>query len=801
MFHIKSSGAGGPAVRLSWLGGVLVVIVTAIVFSRVVHFDFVAWDDDMHIITNPRFHPVTWDRILTFWREPYARLYIPLTYTAWGILAGLYQTLTPGPLTAELFHRLNLILHVASVLVVYRLGLLLLNPSGHAVSLRVIGAAVAGAFVFGLHPLQIESVAWVSGLKDVLCGAWALIAVWQYLEYGTHPGTRQRAIHYTLATAAFALALLAKPAAVVVPLIAALLATQGIRQPLRSTTRTLLPWFALAAVWTVLTKWQQPDMVMEYVPPLWGRLIVAADAVAFYLRKLVWPFGLGPDYGHAPQKVLQHVWGYIGGLVPLGLAFVLWQWRNRLSGLLLAAAIFVAGLLPVLGFVPFLFQGHSTVADRYVYLALLGPALGLGWTLQQQAHRKVVWIASVMFLGLLAWRTGEHVQVWQNTMTLFTQALQVNPRSAIAHGKLGTALAQQGEYQEAIAHYRAAIQLRPNYVSAHNNLGQVYYKQGNLTEAIARYRTALRIEPDRAEVHVNLGRALAEQGKLDEAIHHYSAALHSEQNRAQAHTGIGRTLAAQGKLDMAIAHYTEALKLNPETTEAHYNLGNALMRRGQQNAAIVHYTKALRLDPTLAEVHNNLGSALDDQGRIPEAIPHYQAAIGLKPDFAEAYNNLGDAWLDLGHVQEAVNQFTTAVRLRPEWTEAHYNLGIALTAQGKHQDAMAAYRQALSLRPSWPPATLKLAWLLATQPGDSVQQAHEAVTLAEQANGGSGGADAVALHTLALAYRAAGRELAALQTARRALDAAAATGNTALMAQIETQFPRRTQEGTARDAP
>jgi tetratricopeptide (TPR) repeat protein len=740
---------------LTWLLCLFVIAVIAAVLHPVIHYDFMAWDDDHHIYANPRFQPLTWSHVGAFWRAPYLHLYIPLTYTVWAGLVWLSQTFTPEALTAELFHSCNLLFHLGSVLVVYRLAVLVLSQ-GRTPDFRQIGAAAAGALLFGLHPLQVEAVAWVSGLKDLLCAWWVLVALWQYLEYVSVPRGKQRWLHYGLATGAFGLALLAKPAAVVVPLLAWLLATLGMGQDRLQATRALAGWLGIAMLWSHVAKGQQPDTSMAYVTPWWGRPVVAADAVAFYLWKLVWPMQLGPDYGRAPQVVLGQAWGYLTGLIPVGLGGVLW-WRWRQPGWKrggLVAALFLAGLLPVLGWVPFFFQGYSTVADRYVYLSLLGPALGLSWGLYHLQRSRLMWVASGLLLALLGVRSAGQVQVWRDSLTLFTHAVHVNPGSALAHEKIGTALAQQQRFPEAVAHYTEALRLRPHYATVYNNLGLVLTQQGQLDEAMAHYTRALQLKPDFIEAYSNLGRTLAQQGRLDEAV----------------------------------AQYQAALAWQPDAAEVHYNLGNTLLRQGQLTEAISHYRRAVALRPAWAEAHNNLGSALDDAGHLTEAMAQYRTALRYKPAFAEAHNNLGDALLKQGGVAEASEQFRTAVSLKPAWAEASYNLGLALTRQGQLGSAMAAYRTALQLRPAWTQAARNLAALLVLQAHPAPQDVTEAVTLAEQVCQATDYHEAAALYLLALAYQAAARAPAAQATAQQALTLATAAGETALAHQISTHF-------------
>ena len=498
---------------------------------------------------------------------------------------------------------------------------------------------------------------------------------------------------------------------------------------------------------------------MNFIIPLWARTAIAADALAFYLGKLLWPVNLGPDYGRSPQVVWQHGWWLVTGSVPVLLGLGLW-WRRRWgSGISLGAIVFTGAVLPVLGWVPFFFQGYSTVADRYVYLAMLGPALAVGWIVLRVQSVPLLFIMTGLCLGLLGWQSGQQVQIWQSTMTLFTHALQVNPESALAHNKVGTVLAVQGRLVEAMTHYSQALRLNPHYATVYNNCGLVLLQQGQTEEAIAYYTKALELKPDFIAAYSNLGFALAEQGRLDEAV----------------------------------AQYHQALQHNPQAAEVHYNLGNVLRRQGQLEQALTHYTRAVQLKPGWAEAHNNLGSTLDDLGRTPEAIAHYQQALAQQPAFAEAYNNLGDALLKQGRVEEALSRFRTAIQLRPTWAEAYYNLGVAAIHQGQRQEARAAYRAALRLRPGWVQAALPLVWLLLAHTPPDQSDTMEAVALAEQVCQTTHYRDATALYALAMAYRAAEMLTLAHTTANQAFALATARDQRELAAQIIEQFPELVQ--------
>ncbi len=648
----------------SWLPhavATLLILVTFVVFWQVHSYEFVLWDDGLHVFENPYFQSLTFNNILAFWREPYAELYIPLTYTLWALVAavswGRTANSTAGaPLDPWFFHTLNLLMHLLTVLVVWRIVRRLLNhtmPGGqrtatHPSLTRVEWAACGGALLFAVHPLQVEAVAWVTGFKDVLCGFLSCVAIWQYLRYASGGGEAapsgkpsrakvQRSLgHYWLATGVFVLALLAKPTAVVVPVVAWVLDVWGWPQTWRHRRPALLAWLGLAVLWGLFTSLKvQPPASGALLPPLWARPLIAGDTVSFYLYKLGVPVWLGPDYGRSPEWLLAQSWWWLTGLVPWGLAGWLWYKRTWVPWLAATAGVLVAGLLPMLGLVPFAFQAYSTVADRYMYIAMLGPALALAWGLAQLQQR---WLAvgGVVVLGVLGIGSMWQTHYWHDSVSLFEHALTVNPRSSVAHNTLGMVRAAQNRLAEATHYYTEALRLWPRNTQAYNNLGNALSRQGKTQEAIEQYMEALRLKPNFAEAYNNLGAALTDQGRVAEAI----------------------------------GYYTTALRLQPAYAGAHYNLGNALSRQGKTQEAIEQYTEALRFKPNSAQAHNNLGAALADQGRVAEAISHYNAALRLQPRYVNAHLNLGVILAKQGRFAEAKQHFSEVLRLDPNHAAA-----------------------------------------------------------------------------------------------------------------------------------
>jgi tetratricopeptide (TPR) repeat protein len=588
--------------------------LTLAVFLPAGEYDFV-WDDGDNILENPYFRPPTFANALRFWERPFEKLYIPLTYTVWAGLAGMAQI--PADRADEIefsprpFHLANVVFHILGALVVF------------AILKRLVRhdwAAFGGALFFVWHPAQVEAVTWVTGLKDVLSGFLSLVAIWLYLQH--------KRPHYVLATLAFILALLAKPGAVAVPVVVWVLDYWVLRRPMWQGTLAAGPWLVLASPIMVVNKLVQPDSLIGFVTPLWARPLVAGDALAFYLYKLVWPLWLGPDYGRSPQWLLQQGWAYVTWVVPLGLLIFIWARRNREPWLAASAGVFVAGILPVSGLVPFVFQSLSTVADRYLYLSLLGAALALARFLAGNHHRVVVALC-IGALALLGLRSALQIRHWQDETTLYPHALSINPNSSLAHYNLGNALTERGLVAEAIAQYRESARITPNYPDARNNLGVALARLGKFDEAVEQYHKAVQADPTHAKAYYNLGNALVGQGRPEKAIEQYRQALRIDPNYAMAHNNLAITLVRGGDLESGVKHLRRALELNPTLSMAHRNLGEALANQGKTDEAIEHYRQALRWEPEFAGAHEELARLLAREGRREEAIRHMQEALRI----------------------------------------------------------------------------------------------------------------------------------------------------------------------------
>ncbi len=509
-----ASALGRP--RLRW--ALLIAVAVFVVFGRTVGFGFVMFDDEAHIRDDPYLRPFTAHSLAAFWGKPYLGLYIPATYTGWGLLSLVAATPRQGGTTTldpAVFHLANVVLHAANAVLVW----LILR--------RLIAAeapAIVGALAFALHPVQAEPVAWASGFKDTFSGLWALLSILLFLR--AHRRATWGA--YGLATAAYAVALCAKPASVVVPPIAGLLAWAAGGRVTRRSLGALAGWVALGLLCSWVTHRQQADAtVMTWNPPA-VRPLVAADAIAFYARHLVWPAGLAIDYGRTPRWVWDHVTGaalgitaaVVAGVGLVGVARRLGDRRIVPAGV----AVFIVGVGPVLGIVPFIYQQFSTVSDRYLYLPMLGVAVVVAWAAKVAGPlaRPVAGAVLLIWAGVTATQVG----VWRDTFSLFEHNLTVNPRSGIAWSTLALAAERAGDLSASERDSRTAIALDPDEPKYEVTLARVLAREpGRSAEARQHYalslaaaaRRVLRVDPGSPLAHRSLAQAYEQLGRAADA--------------------------------------------------------------------------------------------------------------------------------------------------------------------------------------------------------------------------------------------------------------------------------------------
>jgi hypothetical protein len=423
--------SGGPTVSEGrpFVGALLLFVVTLLVFSPVLTHHFVlSWDDRTAILTNPDYNPPRLGKLVHYWTRPPAGglFYVPITYTIWGLLAMVARGSAPAgvPFDPRIFYAANLLAHATAAVLVYAILRLLVRNNW---------AAWIGAAFFALHPIQVEAVASAWDLYGPLSAAFGLLSVWRYLLYSDQIRSPQAADrvrarwNYAMASFAFVCAMLTKPTVATIPLIVAAIELCLRKRGIWRLVMTLGPWLG-AAAWVAWLDQQAPATARVYVPALWLRPLVALDAIAFYIGKIFVPVRLCMDYGRGPWQVTGRTEIRLTCLIALALLIVAVALRQKLPGFVAAFAIYVVALLPTSGIVPFTFQYYSTVADRYAYLAMLGPALAVGLLLARCPARRAV-LASVV-LATLSLLSLAQLRHWKDDWTLAAYTVQTNPHAA-----------------------------------------------------------------------------------------------------------------------------------------------------------------------------------------------------------------------------------------------------------------------------------------------------------------------------------------------------------------------------------
>ena len=696
----------------AWLLALLLVGGTILAYWPVWHAGLI-WDDRSLVIDNPLIRQA--DGLYKFWFSTQPVDYYPVTSTMLWVEWRLWGANPLG------YHVVNVLVHAFNAVLLWRV----------LQGLKLPGAWLAAA-IFAVHPVNVESVAWIAERKNALAMVFFLLSLLWYSRFDPGPVVHGAAPEepearrrwYRLSLAASLFALLSKTVVAPMPLVLLGLAWWRRGSVQRRDLRRILPFLVAAIVVGLISHWFQSHRAIGNdivrTDSFWARLAGAGWAVWFYLYKAALPVGLCTIY---PRWQIDggQWWSYVPGLLLLAVFATFWRYRRSWgNGPLLGLGYFVVMLLPVLGFLDIGFMAMSLVADHWQYFAIIGPiSLAAATIARMKRQSSAIAICGVLLLalGALTWRQST---IYADPATFWRAAVTANPYAWLAHNNLGSALFEQEQADEAISHFRRALEIEPGFAKAHYNLAGILRDRGQIDEAAIHFQRALEIQPNYSTAHYNFGEILRQKGRLDEAI----------------------------------VHFRRAVEIHPEYADAQNAFGLTLLRKGQVDEAIIHLQKALELRPDRAEDHNNLAGVLWQQGRVAEAITHYQKALALRPDYALA----------------------------------HHNLGKLLQQEGQVREAIAHYQSALEIQPDFAAARGSLAWVLATSPEPSVRDGVRAVALAQEALRPSETNNPMLIATLAAAYAEARRFQEAIETAKQALQVAAAQKRNALANRIRAEI-------------
>ncbi len=713
----------------------LLALATSTVFLQVVRNEFVNYDDPDYVSANTHVETgVTWKNVAWAFTTGHASNWHPLTWMShmldcqlFGQRAGAHHLVSAG------FHVVNTLL----------LFLVLKSLTG------ALWRSALVAALFALHPLHVESVAWISERKDVLSTFFFVLTLLAYARYAE--GRKQKAesrnqkagniqrpvtggqsvshdlpssIFYLLSLLLFALGLMSKPMLVTLPFLLLLLdywplyrigrsehgstRLQSVAPAGRSTSLWRLvaekiPFLALSVISSYVTLIvQRKGGAVSTTISLGARLCNALVAYARYIGKMFWPQKLSVLYPHPGSWTAWEV--AASGILLLAIFAVVIVFGRKRRYLVVGWLWFFGMLVPVIGLVQ---VGVQSMADRYTYVSLIGLFIMIVW-----GGAEIILAQSGGSLSpdRQSPRSKEIPSPQQRSdVAGILVARSWAPGIVLVLLVCGVVSWRQLHYwRDSEALFRHAVLVTDKNYLAYNNLGFFLSHKGKTAEALENYRKSLSINPAYEDALNNVGYVLALQKKHQEAIGYYEAALRVRPNQADVHNNLGNALSELGRIDEAMQQYELTLKLKPEHADAHNNLGIALAMRGRLDEAKKQFEEAIRSKPNDAGAHSNLGNALAAQHRLSEAIKEYQESLRLKPDDAQAHNNLGNALSEQSMLAEAVVHYEQALRLNPDNPEAHFNLGVTLARQGRREEAVEHYREALRLRPDYPQAQKQL---------------------------------------------------------------------------------------------
>jgi tetratricopeptide (TPR) repeat protein len=672
----------------------LLVAATWAIYGQVRQFELVDFDDLSYVADNPHVTGgVSAENVSWAFTHAYEGYWSPVTWLSYMADTSLFGVRSGA------YHLTNVAIHAANACLLF---LVLLRMTRHPWRSAVVAA------LFTVHPLHVESVAWVAERKDVLSGFFWFLTIWTYLRYVERPVWTR----YGLVIVSFACGLMAKPMIVTLPIVLLLLDAWPLErlaatarhlegQKARSrksrdnqpatpappdgwlpTSRSALAWekaplLALSVAMSFITLATQRNA--GAVPtfdaiPIGTRMANAMVSPAVYLVKMAWPSGLAAIY---PYPASAPVWqAILAAAVLAAITIVVLRYGRRAPYLFVGWLWYLITLLPVLGLIQ---AGPQARADRYTYLSMVGIAIMAVWGLahlvvRRPAAARAIAVSVCLALSLCAALAWRQVQYWRDGETLFRRALSVTSGNYVAYVGLGTVLRSQGRLDESIAAYEDAIRAAARFPEAYAGLGQTLLAADRTDAAAIALAEAVRLAPADAISHSNLGTALARAGRLDEAATAYRDALRLAPDSPAAHSGLGLTLGRQDRLDDAVREFNEAIRLNPGFADAHFNLAMVLAQHGRVGDAIPYLREASRLNPASADSHIQLGNALAMQGQMDEAIVELTAGSRLKPGDADVHSNLGIALAARGRFDEAIAELVEAIRLNPDRPELRSNL-------------------------------------------------------------------------------------------------------------------------------
>lgn len=669
-----------------------------IVYWQVSTFDFVSFDDPIYVTDNlPVKHGLTLKGIKWAFTTVYASNWHPLTWISHMADVELFG-IKPG-----MHHITNVVLHILNSILLF----ILMEKMTGAFWRSALVAAL-----FALHPIHVESVAWISERKDVLSTFFWMITMLGYHWYVQRPSISR----YLLVGCSYALGLMAKPMLVTLPFVLLLLdfwplkrtelnldVPQDDPQKKQQWQLTLNPSFVLRLV---LEKGPLILMALAasgatFYAQTSGGAVSSLERLHFavriqnaivsyvsYLLKMFWPLNLSAFYPYPEQFSLFSVTVCL--LLLIILIIIVIVAARRAPYLAVGFLWYLGTLVPVIGIVQ---VGSQSMADRYTYIPIIGIFVMIIWSLSDllkklNCNNMIYGISTVVILGFLSGLSWIQVATWRSSESVFTHALAVTKDNYIAHNSLGVALFEKGDTEGAIKHYKESIGIRANYLNAHCNLGVAFAKRKQYDEALTQYRECLRIKPGYPDAYYNMGLVFSDLGKDDEAIRQYQEVLKNYPRHENAHNNLGFIIAQKGNLDAAIYHYKQALEINPENLRTRTNLIDTLLKKGTLDDALFQVKEVLKTDPLKPHLYLRLAEIYIAKHEPDNAAAAYREAFSVDPSFTQALYGLVVLHAKQGRFEDAITLLRKIAELRPLDPAVDFNLACLYSRMGNTDDAV-----------------------------------------------------------------------------------------------------------------
>ncbi len=630
--------------RKVFLISLCLIIVIIVPYWQVISFDFVGYDDQEYVTENSKVQKgLTVEGLKWAFTTFHSANWHPITWLSHMLDCEFYGLNPTG------HHWTNVEFHIANTLLLFFI---------LQYMTRSIWRSALVAALFALHPLHVESVAWVAERKDVLSTFFLLLTILAYLRYIE----KQVLIRYFMILLFFILGLMSKPMLVTLPFVLLLLdfwplkrfqfkndlqsdsvtffGFQGFLRLFLEKILLVIPVVISCSLTFLAQKNSEAVKPLESLP-LIDRISNALVSYVTYALKTIWPNNLAIFYPH-PGNTLP-AWQIIGAALLIAVAiFLSIHTLKKYPYIIVGLFWYLGTLVPVIGLVQ---VGDQAMADRYTYIPLIGLFIIVSWGvfdfLKKWHYHMIVFILSaISAICVLAVCTFLQVGYWQNGITLFEHAIKVTNKNCVAHNNLGVLLSKDEKFDEAVFHYDEVLKINPNDSRALYNKGCALRDKRAIDKAAFFFKESLKINQDYAEAHNGLAYILFVQGKPDEAILHYRNALKIKPDFTEAYNNLANVLSFQGELDKAVSVYKEAFRLDPENVDTHYNIGLFYKKQGKLKKAMTHLAKAIKIDPDYAKAYNEIGVILFQQGKYKKAEVFFFKAVQVKPSYTDAQKNI-----------------------------------------------------------------------------------------------------------------------------------------------------------------